>query len=54
MSKCNFIEVTKKGMGCSLVNLLHVFRKTSLQNSSGRLLPLVLQKLFKKLSRLQI
>ena len=54
MSKCNFFEVTKKGMGCSLVNLLHVFRKTSLQNSSGRLLPLVLQKLFQKLSRLQI
>ena len=34
---CNFIEITLQH-GCSLVNLLHIFRKPFLKNTSGGLL----------------
>ena len=34
---CNFIEIALQP-GCSPVNLLHIFRKSFLKNTSGRLL----------------
>ena len=34
---CNFIEITFRH-GCSLVNLLHIFRKALPKNTSGWLL----------------
>ena len=37
---CNFIEIAFRH-GCSLVNLLHIFRTPFLKNSSGRLLLLI-------------
>ena len=36
---CNFIEITLR-LGCSPVNLLHIFRTLFSKNTSGRLLPL--------------
>ena len=42
MPKCNFNKVanseTALRRGCSPVNLLHIFKTTFLQNTSGRLL----------------
>ena len=34
---CKFIEITLR-QGCSLVNLLHIFKTPFIKNSSGRLL----------------